>query len=175
MPALHELGPVPRFFFARIFPWFIVAVGALALYLGFQTMVGGWASNSWPTVLGVVTTSKIETEQMSSGGNSSSRQSYHARVYYDYAVGGESFSAKRVSFGEYGTGDAEHAKGVLGRYPAGAEVEVHYDPDDPAVAVLEPGLHDLPWFYLALGTPFTLFGLGLAWFTPRLAAAAPRA
>jgi hypothetical protein len=170
MPALHELGPVPRFFFARIFPWFVVAIGALSLYLGLQTMVGGWASESWPTTPGVVATSEIEVEHTGSGSSSGSGKSYHARVHYEYGVGGESFSAKRVSFGEFGTGDGDHASEVLARYPAGAKVAVHYDPEDPGDAVLEPGLQGIPWFYLLLGTPFTLFGLALARFTPRLAA-----
>lgn len=148
MPALNELGPVPRFFFARIFPWFIVALGALTLYLGFGAMYRGWASNGWPTVPGVVTTSRIETERGtgSSSNRTGSRDSYHARVSYDYQVAGETYTGRRVHAGEYGTADTAHAEEVIGSYPLGAEVVVHHHPRRPGDAVLEPGLHGVPWF-----------------------------
>ena len=168
MPAFHQLGPVQRFIAARILPWGILAMGTLTLYLGIATMVGGWASEGWPSVPGVVANSEIETQYSNSNSTTRSNFTYHASVQYDYEVEGETYSAERVSFGEYGTGDGEYAQEVVGRYPAGAEVTVHYDPDDPARAVLEPGLHGLPWFYLLLGTPIFLFGLALQRYLSRL-------
>jgi hypothetical protein len=171
VPALHELSPVPRFFFARIFPWIVVAVGAFALYLGFETLYGGWASNAWPSVPGVVTSAEIEVQRgsgSSSGG--AATDSYHGRVVYAYEVAGDSLTARRVNFGEYGTGESEHAEAIISRYPEGTEVVVHYDPGNPRDAVLEPGLHGIPWLYLVLGAPFFLCGLALARFLPRVAA-----
>ena len=50
------------------------------------------------------------------------------------------------------------AEAVLGRYPNGARVQVHYDPDDPQSSVLQMAggwaLHAIMAALFALTTPF---------------------
>ena len=54
---------------------------------------------------------------------------------------------------------------VTDRYPVGAEVQVHFDPEDPANAVLEPGADASTYGMFAIAgafaflAPVGLFGL----------------
>jgi hypothetical protein len=170
MPSFEELSPSQRFFFARIFPLFPILAGGVALYFGVTTMVGAAASKNWPVVEGTVIASSIRAERGSSSGTGSTinRTTYHAEVVYEYVIKGTPFSGERVNFGEYGRETTDHAAAILDRYPEGTVVSVHYDPEEPERSVLEPGMHGVPWFWLLLGTPIFLFGVGLAVVMPRL-------
>lgn len=170
MPALNELGPVQRFFFARIFPWFIVLAGSFAVYLGLTTVLKAQESTDWPSVKGKIVKSGIRTERGTSSSATSSRNSYHADIVYEYLTGEGAYTGRRVSFGEYGREDEIHATQVSEKYPEGETVDVYYDPDQPTESVLEPGSQGVPWFFLALGFPILLFGGVLAFFLPRQAA-----
>ncbi len=166
MPSFHELGPGQKFFFARIFLWFIVLLGVGSMYLGLNTMNLARQSTGWPSVQGTVTESRIHSESHPGAGK---KPTYHANVEYAYTVDGEEHTGDRVSFGEYGTNDPSHAQAIIGRYPKGNTVAVYHDPDRPGESVLEPGSHGIPWFYLILGMPFLIFGLGLANYLPKMA------
>jgi hypothetical protein len=173
MPAFHELGPAQQFFFARIFPWFIVFVGAIAIYLGFISVQKAIQSTDWPSVKGKVVESGIRTERsMGTSSGAASRVSYHANVVYEYDVIGKLYTGRKVSYGEYGRENEVHATRISDKYPKGETVDVYYDPDEPAESVLEPGSHGLPWLYIAIGFPFLLFGGALAYFLPKQAAKA---
>jgi hypothetical protein len=167
MPALNELGPAQRFFIVRILPWFIIFAGGASIYLGVDSVLKAQQSTDWPSVKGRIVESGIRTQ---SGSTSKvSRVTYHANVVYEYDVIGKVYTGHRVSFGEYGTGDGIHANEIIKRYPQGENVNVFYDPDQHSVSVLEPGSHGVPWFFLALGFPFLLFGGALAYFLPKQA------
>jgi len=45
------------------------------------------------------------------------------------------------------------------KYPRGKEVMVHYDPDDPAIAVLETGISISSFIPALLGIPLLMIGL----------------
>lgn len=61
----------------------------------------GKAALSWPSVAGVVTASSIDTYKTKGG------PQFMAKVSYDYAVDGVSYSGNRLRFGYYA---AAHAK-----------------------------------------------------------------
>jgi len=85
------------------------------------------ASTAWPAVDGVVTAAERKRVAL--------RLQPH--VTYSYAVNGVNFTANRVSFaGAIPKKEIDH---VLARYPVGQTVTVHYQPDNPVQAVLEPG------------------------------------
>jgi hypothetical protein len=85
------------------------------------------ASPSWPTVNGVVTESKRRRVLFWK----------QARVAYSYSVANVAYIAKRVAFAA--PVSKEEIDTVLNRYPVGQAVTVHYLPENPAQAVLEPG------------------------------------
>jgi hypothetical protein len=56
-----------------------------------------------------------------------------------------------------------YAEAIVARYPVGQMVTVYYTPDDPAKAVLEPGLSLKAFFTLSLGLVFLGVGGGLGY------------
>jgi hypothetical protein len=85
------------------------------------------ASASWPVVPGVVTTS----ERTKVGWR------MQPRVTFSYNVDGKAYSSSKVSFAA-GVPKTD-IDPILSRYPVSTPVQVHYQPGNPAVAVLEAG------------------------------------
>ncbi len=123
------------------------------------------ASSEWPTVSGKVLSSEVRTKRSRTSGSrkhgSRSRTTYHAEVHYEYTVDGRPYTADRVQFGEYGSDNSSHAREIVARYAEGKQVSVHYDPTQPDLAVLEPGVHGGINIQFGLAGLFTLVGAGI--------------
>lgn len=106
------------------------------------------ASSEWPTVDGQIVTSQLVRR---------GRADTRLRLEYEYQVGEQWYFGSRSAFmdGLLGPGPEVRAR----RYPQGSAVQVHYSPDDPTVAVLEPGVR---WIGFGLAVLisgfFTLIG-----------------
>lgn len=122
-------------------------------------MLGYWlllrnkakATGQWPSTRGRVVASDIVRSEDSDG-----EVQEDLRVAYDYAVAGATLRGNRVSLQGSGSGSS---KAKLARYPAGAEVDVFYDPQNSASAVLE---RKLPGNFIVLpiaGTAFCIAGV----------------
>ena len=107
--------------------------GAICFIVGRSTFKTARASKKWPPVQGKV----VESGTMRMSGIEGVATA--ASVKYTYQVDGREYVSSRISMGQYGTGGGEHAKAEAAKYPAGKIVTVHYDPKNPAQAVLEPG------------------------------------
>ncbi len=92
---------------------------------------------------------------------------------YRYTVAGRRYSSDQLGFVKVRTGYEWDAQSVQRRCPVGARVRVSYDPDDPSVAVLQPGVtpssvvvlgFGIMWCVLAL---LMMFMLNKIVFTPR--------
>lgn len=95
------------------------------------------ASRSWLSTPGRVLTSYIEPRRSHSsrGGTTTA---YYAVVLYEYAVNGQRLRGNRIRFGaDIGYGWTAKAQETVNQYPEGALVEVFYNPDQPAEAVLQ--------------------------------------
>jgi hypothetical protein len=62
---------------------------------------------------------------------------YRALVTFEYEVDGRRYLSDTITFGDYSSSNRGLAERTAARYPIGADVQVFYDPDDPAVGVLE--------------------------------------
>jgi hypothetical protein len=116
--------------------WFLVLPGVAAAAWSARQLWGGWASRRWPVAHGRLETRAISEEAGVRGGSY-----YTAHVRYRYQVGAAAFTGRRLRFGAPWWGES-HATAVaaLGRARPGDEVAVYYNPRDPAVAVLRPGV-----------------------------------
>lgn len=85
------------------------------------------ASTAWPGVDGLVTAAERKRIALR----------MQPRVTYSYAVNGVNFTSNRVSFAA--AIPKKEIDNVLARYPVDQAVTVHYQPDNPAQAALEPG------------------------------------
>ena len=63
---------------------------------------------------------------------------YQAVVEYAFNVEGREYHSTRLSFGAVESTPKGPAEDKAARYPEGSQVMVHYDPQNPPNAVLEP-------------------------------------
>ena len=88
------------------------------------------AVSQWPSTMGTVISSYLERRH--SGDNGSTN---YPVVQYSYQVSGQAYQGAKIAPGPEVGGSG--AGKVVARYPAGAQVMVFYNPQDPADAVLE--------------------------------------
>ncbi|MFA6141269.1 MAG: DUF3592 domain-containing protein [Hyphomicrobium sp.] len=124
------------------------------LTLGLAGLLGGlWlirrvralaaASLRWPVVAGVVKSSEVAAFRSKGG------KQFMAKVAYDYTVDSTPYSGDTVRFGNY-AGALAKAEADVAKYPAGAPVEVFYDPARPQISTLEAGQGGLSVWGLVL-------------------------
>lgn len=89
------------------------------------------AVSQWPSTMGTVHASYLERRSSSNNGGSTN----YPVVQYSYQVGGQAYQSTKLAPGPEvgGTGAGK----VVARYPAGAQVMVFYNPQNPSDAVLE--------------------------------------
>lgn len=150
-----------RFFVCLLgFAFLSVGIG-IGWFLGKPILDEAKASEDWPTVTGVVIESDVEARQdrdRNGNGNRSST-TYKAIVVYDYTVDGKEYSSGRIWFGsDISTSDQAQMRNIVKGYPTGSDVKVYYNPDDPAEAVLQPGVFFTSYFLLIFGGVFAVVG-----------------
>ena len=119
----------------------------------------GLSSSSWPTTAGVIASSAIAMHEGDRSAFGRRATIYSAKVRYTYTVGNRPYTADRVRFGDYGSSHDRRAQQIQARFPAGAAVQVHYDPRRPEIAVLETGS---TWFmnlWVGLGALLAVCGM----------------
>ncbi len=117
-----------------------VVVGIGISGTGVSILMEAVRSTEWPQVDGAVTSSETDVDVQPNSGGRGMNTRYIADVVYRYAVAGQRYSSDQLGFVRVWTGDERDAQSVQRRYPVGARVRVSYDPDDPSVAVLQPGV-----------------------------------
>lgn len=136
---------------------------ATSIFLGLFLMGGvvavgysGWSaywslrSQTWPTVGGHITSSRMTQHDSQDGG-----ETYGVALTFDYQIGETGYHGQRLSFGTM-SASSGYAQQILARYPVGQTVTVHYAPGDPKNSVLEPGWHAGTAIPLVVGTVFIL-------------------
>lgn len=160
--ATQTMSPAKRFFFARIFPLIFVLIGGSVVFWGVNTFFKANQSEAWPFVDGIIVESEMEYHRSNEGSGT-----YHARILYDYTVGGVLYSGDQVAYGDYGSSDSSHARSIVNRYPKGQSVLVYYDPNQPEESVLERGIQAQIFFLPAFGLVFLIAGLIMMIYLPK--------
>jgi hypothetical protein len=117
------------------------------------------AEKSWPTAPGVILSSVVGTHLSHSSRGGTTTQ-YMPEVAYDYQVNEITYKGSSVGFGK-STASSRKATEIVSRYPQGTSVTVHYDPKDPAKAVLETKAYSFG-SNLALGIIIAVMGVVLS-------------
>jgi hypothetical protein len=118
-----------------------------------KSLIGQVRAQSYPTAAGVILSSRVHESSDSEGGSS-----YSAKIRYAYDVGGRRYECDRYRYGMMGSG-RRGAQAVAASYPAGRGIVVHYNPANPADAVLRPGVQAGDFFLPLFMTPFNLIML----------------
>ncbi len=115
----------------------LIGFGAIAIAIGvalyvsqFRQGLRATASKQWPVSPGTVIASALEKSP-------DGRWRYRAAVQYRYRAGGKEYQSDRIFWGG-NEGRQKHMASVIAAYPQGGKVSVHYDPQNPAEAVLDP-------------------------------------
>lgn len=114
-----------------------IGFGLIFLLVSLLQMKKAKAAASWPVTTGVVLTSSLAERRSHNSKTHHTTITYEPKVQYEYSLMGQKFSGNRVTFG-YASYDRTTAENKIAPYPQGGTVQVHYDPDDPSKAVLEP-------------------------------------
>jgi hypothetical protein len=86
--------------------------------------------SQWPSTMGTVNNSHLERRHSSDDGSTN-----YPVVQYSYQVQGQVYQGSKLAPGPEVGGSG--AGKVVARYPAGAQVMVFYNPQNPSEAVLE--------------------------------------
>lgn len=89
------------------------------------------ASGGWPTVPGVVKESRIDSKW------SQHRRLFRLVLSYRYELGRDGYEGDMAMFGPSWLTSKKSTEVLARKYPVGAKVTVHYDPNDPKTAVLD--------------------------------------
>ncbi|HEY4365504.1 MAG TPA: DUF3592 domain-containing protein [Bryobacteraceae bacterium] len=140
-----EMEKLRAIFPVKAEPQGAIFFGLCSAWVIFMT-VDNWRqahrAKGWPVAEGVVKSSRVEARKTRAGGARGTRVTLHEPVVeYLYTVGGREYFSSQVSFGaRVSTQEEAPAAAWAGKYPEGAKVVVHYNPEHPSVAVLETGV-----------------------------------
>lgn len=141
-----------------------VLVGGIFAAVGAYIHAAGERTKSWPVTDGTMQTCELDAYMSTSthGTGSSRRTSttemFRPIVSYQYQVDGQKYSGHRVWAVDYSSSDRDEMQAVVDRYQPGTAVQVHYNPEKPAEAVLETGAGWLGTIFMTLGIFFVLLG-----------------
>ena len=140
----------------------VVVFGLVIVGMGLRNVWRSLASTKWPRVRGAVLESSTSLSLSRDRQTGVKSATYQARITFGYQVGGKSYTTDTLHFGQtVGSGDSSDAELRHRRYPVGAPVSVWYNPADPSIATVKPGVYaDVFW----------LPGAGLAFAVPCIVA-----
>lgn len=153
---------------AGVFCGAICLVGLVLFGGGIRALLRASGSRHWPTAPGKVVESGVATRVVRAASPGESElptkdQTVHRPVVrYEYTVKSIVFSSNDIGFGATESSSSARASELAARFPVGKEVVVHYDPQDPSEACLEPGLQGTTYIPLAVGVGMTALG-GAMW------------
>ncbi len=132
---------------------FAVGFSSIGLYtfaLGAKGWMNARRAQSWPTASATIVDRNLDTR---SGKN---RTSYEVKVAYRYEVDGSSYESKRLAFGYAGSPDSESERQTLAWLYASNAATAHYNPENPAEAVLDVEVSQGSIFFVVFGALWSL-------------------
>ena len=137
----------------------LLSFGMYFSIIGIDVVSEGRASMKWPQTKGVIESSRIvrmDDKQIK----------YQIEMKYKYEVKGESYTNGRFSLNSYPTRSARTNADIVNPLPAGKEVTVYYNPENPVISVLQPGTNSITFIPAALGFLLIVISIGkvLIWY-----------
>ena len=153
--------------FTILFSGGFTLVGLVCILVSFIQHAKARAAESWPTAPGLITGSDLQAfSSYDSNSSVHSSTNYAPTVQYVYSVMDRTYTGYQLAFGNVQYDYATAARKIA-RYPQGMQVVVHYDPSDPANAVLETRAAG-GGIFLAIGIVFLIIGILSFIFLPTL-------
>jgi hypothetical protein len=144
------------------FVMFALATAGLVALMALATVRHVGTMRRWPTADGVVVESRVERAltRYTQGSRQVNTPFYIPRVIYRFTVEGVAIQGDQHGRMTSSTTPA-HAEKLVARFPVGARVVVHYDPNEPTTAIVGPTAGLLPlglaiFAALAFGVAYAL-------------------
>lgn len=141
-------------------------LGVFLIFMGFLSLQQGKQIKSWKSVAGRVTRSTLEEKRVETShedGVKRTEVGYAPMVEFEYRVEGQSIIGRRINMVE--KQDTQKAgQKVLTKYPVGATIQVHYDPDNPQESVLETGTGASSIIFILGGLVLVVVGIAITIF-----------
>jgi hypothetical protein len=160
--AAVVLGLIMAFFLRRQHPprWLtligligLIGGGALTLYGSSEISADMRRLHTWPVISGVVVSSRIVGER-----------AFHVALVYQYTVDGveyvDSAVVRQPSFGNKDK-RLDVAEVNEARYPAGAKIQLRYDPENPKESTIEDSVFWAEYGQTGFGAFVMALGVGL--------------
>jgi hypothetical protein len=161
----------------------VFLLGSFLLVKGLRNIQMSLASVHWPKAAGMVvssvTTRTAPTQDTMRRPMGEDRlpdyATFGTNTKIGYAVDGREYTTDVLHFGQtLGSSDRSDAALLSLRYPVGKEVPVSYNPSNPSVAVMNPGLHSEAFWLPGAGLAFLVPVALLIFLWPTISAALPR-
>jgi hypothetical protein len=131
----------------RLLPFISILLGlggATLVLLALNRYFNSQDVKNWPKAKGVITHSEVYRQEMRNSQTNTSQVYFGLRCFYDYKVEGNKYSGSNVYFGEkfWMHRDVKKVQAEAAKYPLGADVPIYYNPKNPKIAALEPGVRE---------------------------------
>lgn len=147
--------------FPLLFLGLFFAIGLGLLGYGLWMVKRSGEAGYWPITPGTLTSCMLDERSGSKGG-----RVYEVKLEYSYQVAGQNYTGQRLAYGYNGSNRRETHAEIHDKLAGAKQIEVRYDPGDPATAVLSYGTHQSIQFILAFAATWLAFmcGFVLLWY-----------
>ena len=121
------------------------ALAALVIY-GIQRQAS--SQRKWPTASARVESSGVPAFESRDSDSGRLRTQYRAEVIYGYEVAGVRYTSDKLGSSQMSSNIETAARRIADRYPTGSTIEIHYNPSNPAEAIVKPGSRALLLLWL---------------------------
>jgi len=94
---------------------------------------------AWPITSGRIESSGVHAFESRDNDDGRLRTKYRAEVIYSYEVAGVRYTSDKLGSSEMSSTVEKVARRISDRYPAGSTIDIHYNPANPAEAIVKPG------------------------------------
>jgi hypothetical protein len=147
---------VPFFFVAGVI--FVLLMGPFVL----KAYWPHWKSRSWEFAFGIV--QEVSVAEGPRPGGDPDQTWYWVDLRYSYRAKGRGYKGTRIGAKREYTQDREKAKVLAAHYRPDEKVRVHFDPKDPATAMLKKPGPPEAINLLVLGLVLAVVSALIAWF-----------
>jgi len=141
----------------KSFPFIFLIFGGIALILGAQNVINGFASANWTTAKAKIVDSRIV--QSSKGNSKHSGKKFKPHIEYSYTVENVEYFSERVLFGSTSglslfTSSKSDAEQWVQKYPNGSTLNIYYNSNKKSESTIIKGVQVNSFFLPLLGLFF---------------------
>ena len=125
---------------------FVGLVGLALFLVGLRQVRKSRDARDWPRSAGTIISAAIRSTQSADPESAS----LYLALEYRFQVAGQNFMGQKICPVEQLYTSTKQAQAALATYPAGSQVEVFYDPQNPSNCILKRG-NPYGWALLIIG------------------------